>query len=213
MSLRYGFKYGDITQWAASWNAAVNPNKPDFFAMQAIPDGGQILTVSGPAAKESGAMLQGAVHQFPAVPFSTLETSLSIVVDNSPARGWIEIDTRLTTPDGLTYIGDLDIGVDGSIRVGDTKGSWHPTAVKILPLSPWNKTPLSILKSYDFAAKTSTVVSIKVWDTVYPIGMTFPAVNLGWSPNDALVEQHQIDQSPLGGTCMCYFGPTTVVGA
>ena len=216
MSLIYSFKYSPIDTWKALWNTAINPTEPTFYGAQTNPDGSMGLTVSGPAvsgATGSGALLQGVLSQLPAVPFTTLTTNLSVMVDNSPARQWVEIDTRLTTADGFTYPGDLHIGVDGSIGIGDMSGNWHPIALKIPPLSPWFQYPIAILKSYDFTAKTSTVISLKVGATVYAINQTFPAVNVAWSPNDAIVEQHQVDQSASGGTCTVIFSQTTISGS
>ena len=78
---------------------------------------------------------------------------------------------------------------------------------------PWAQTVISILKTYDFVAKTCTVVSLTVAGRIYAIGETFPAVNVAWSPNDAIVEQHQVDQSAAGGTCTVIFGQTTISGS
>ena len=95
--------------------------------------------------------------------------------------------------------------------MGDIAGVWHATAVKILPLRPWWATPISIVKSYDFGKKTSTIVSITVNGVVYEINETFAALNIGWT--DAIVNQLQIDQTPQGGTCMACFGPVTMSGS
>ncbi len=216
MSLTYSFKYSALDQWKAIWNTAINPTEPTFYGSQVNPDGSVSLTVSGPAVSGStgsGALLQGIESALPAIPFSALTTSLSVMVDNSPARQWVEIDTRVTTADGFTYPGDLHIGIDGSIGIGDMSGNWHPTAVKIPPLVSWVETSLSIPKAYDFTKKICTVISIKVGSVVYAINQTFPAVNVGWSPSDAIVNQLQIDQAAAGGTCTVTFGPTTMSGS
>lgn len=213
--ISYRFQYGSLGPWAAVWNQAVNPTKPDFYAVQENSDGSIALTVSGPEVTTDtgcGALLKGITPSLPTIPFSSLATNVTVLVDDSPARQWIEIDTRLTTPaDGLTYPGDLDIGLDGTIRIGDITGSWHQTNVKIPPFSPWTPTSLSILKSYDWANKTSTVVSIQVGFQVFAINETYPAQNIGWT--DAIVNQLQIDQSPHGGTCMAVFGKISMAGS
>ena len=211
----YAFRYPSVGSFAALWNVAINPTEPSFYASQLNADGSVELFVSGPPVTLGtgcGALLKGITSSLPSVPFTTLTTSLTVLVDDSPARQWIEIDTRLTTPtDGLTYPGDLDIGLDGTVRVGDIAGAWHATAVKILPLRPWWATPISIVKSYDFGKKTSTIVSITVNGVVYAINETFAALNIGWT--DAIVNQLQIDQTPQGGCCMACFGPVTMSGS
>jgi len=204
MSLTYQFSYTNLTQWTAIWNAAINPTKPDFFALEQDIVGGLALTVAGPAVTGStgaGAMLKGVVSGLPALPFSLLTTSLNVMVDSSPARQWIEIDTRLTTADGFTYPGDMHIGTDGTVEVGDIQGVWHKSSVKVAPLQPWISTPQSIVKTYDFVKKTVSM-----------FGMIFPAANIGWAPSQ-IVNQLQIDQSPQGGTCMAYFSGMGMTGS
>jgi hypothetical protein len=211
----YQFKYPPIDTWKALWDSSINPTKPSYYAMQQNADGSQTLTVSGPAVTGdtgSGALLQGLISAPPSIPFTSLTTSLTVMVDNSPARQWLEIDTRITMPDGYTYPGDLDIGLDGTIRVGDMTGGWHVTPVKIGALKPWVIVPISILKTYDFTKRVSTLVSIQLANmSPYPINQTFPAANLGW--DGFIVEQHQIDQAASGGICMAVFGPTVVSGS
>ena len=86
-----------------------NPAEPSFYASQLNADGRAELFVCGPPVTLGtgcGALLKGITSSLPSVPFTTLTTSLTVLVDDSPARQWIEIDTRLTTPtDGLTYPG------------------------------------------------------------------------------------------------------------
>ena len=203
MNLDYLCVYSKLDNWAPLWNSAINPTQPTFYAMQRNADGSLGLTVQGPAVASgtgAGAMLKGIVSALPALPFNYLTTFLSVTVDNSPARQWVEIDTRLTTPaDGLTYPGDLDIGVDGTVRVGDINGAWHATAVKIPPLAAFAAARISVLKFYNWTKKTATIVNIIVNEQVFPIGMEFAAAKLGWT--DAIVNQLQIDQAAVGGTC------------
>lgn len=212
MGISYRFKIDSPSSWQAVWDTSINPVKPDFF-MQENPDNSVSLIVSGPyvtGATGAGALLKGVTNELPAVPFSTLATNVTVLVDNSPARQWIEIDTRLTQSDGLTYPGDLDIGLDGTIRVGDITGSWHETAVKIPPFVPWTTAAVSILKSYDWTAKTSTVVSIQVGTQTFAINQTFPAANIGWT--DSIVNQLQIDQTPQGGVTLANFSKISMTG-
>ena len=118
----YAFRYPSVGPFAALWNVAINPTEPSFYASQLNADGSVELFVSGPPVTLGtgcGALLKGITSSLPSVPFTTLTTSLTVLVDDSPARQWIEIDTRLTTPtDGSTYPGDLDIGLDGTVRGG-----------------------------------------------------------------------------------------------
>jgi hypothetical protein len=203
MTVTYQFAYTALGPWTAVWNSAINPTEPTFYAVQANVDGSVELFVSGPAvagATGAGALAKGVVSS-PAIPFSQLTTNVLVTVDDSPARQWIEIDTRLTTADGFTYPGDMDIGLDGTVRVGDISGVWHVSPVKLAPFQPWTATPLSILKTYDFTKKTVTM-----------FGMTFPAANIGWAPNE-IVNQIQIDQAPAGGTCMACFSNISMAGS
>ena len=188
----YAFRYPSVGPFAALWNPSINPTEPSFYASQLNADGSVELFVSGPPVTllgtGCGALLKGITSSLPSVPFTTLTTSLTVLVADSPARQWIEIDTRLTTPaDGLTYPGDLDIGLDGTVRVGDIAGAWHATAVKVPPLQAWGPTEIDIVKRYDFTKKTSTLVSIAMHGEVYEINETFAALNIGWT--DAIVNQ------------------------
>lgn len=211
----YRFQYSSLGPWTAIWNAAINPTEPTFYASQTNADGSVTLTVSGPAVAGStgcGALLKGIQSVWPEVPFSHLANNVSLIVDDSPAWEFIEIDVRLTDPKtGITYPCDMHVARDGTIGVGSIAGGWTPTAVKIPPFAPWTLRAISALWSLDWANDLTTLVSVQSDAQVFAVNATVAAGNIGWT--DAIVNQLQIDQAPTGGTCMATFSKLSMSGS
>lgn len=182
--------------WKSLWNTAINPTQPTAYEVDQSPSGMR-LNIDGPAG--SGALAKCVINL--GFAFSELDSTETITADDSAARAWIEIDDRYTDAAGYTYPGDLHIGVDGTVEIGDINGVWHAAGMRVTPLLANAATVVQLKRTYNWTAHTSSLLSLAVGGVVYPLPSSLwnlPAALLGWAKSQ-LVKQRQIDLNARGG--------------
>lgn len=196
--------------------AHINPGQqpPTLFRDDPYP-GGSTITIDGPAYSA------GLSKRYVTLPVGLLAT-LSVFTFNyqiTPSETASlfsqvhENDFRVTDAAGNVFIGDLQKNNQegGTWMMPDGKGGWIDTGFKPGLFTPEAWTPVSVIYRINWAAKTSTYVSIMDGTQLFtfPASIaTVPAAALAWAPG-LLGFQNQEGLNALGG---CYTRSTRNIG-
>lgn len=196
--------------------ADINPGQqpPTLFRDDPYP-GGSTITIEGPAYSA------GLSKRYVTPPGGLLQT-LSVftfsyqIMPSETASMFAQVhenDFRVTDASGNVFLGDLQKNnqEDGMWQMPDGKGGWIDTGFKpgLFAADMW--TPVSVIYRVNWAAKTTTYVSMMDGTQLFTFKAaiaTVPAVALKWAPG-LLGFQNQEGLNALGG---CYSRSTRNIG-
>lgn len=184
--------------WTKETGPSINPVTADNYN---IVQGNGALSLIMCSSKPYSGWLAKNVQ---ALPFAAKNFvfSYTVMIDDATlaCAQVIETDSKITDADGWTYDCSLQFNLAKGwmIQVGDP---WVDTGIQVVGFPSYEKIPVSIESSVDYANHQSIITRITVDGSAFPVPTTLMqcAKQESWAPSQIVTQLQQVNNSQPGG--------------